>query len=132
MNPAATSPLMSGALDGGMVYTRKAGGPAVFLLKLWDILENANFNGEAIAWCATGEGFEVKDQKLMAEKVLPIMFRHNNFASFQRQLNYFGFRKKDKTTRGTVYAHPLWRQSDQGMLPPKVSIVVLCVCFHTG
>lgn len=76
-----------------------------FLVKLWAMLDDPE-NTSAIEWDATGDNFEVKDPSRMSRDVLPKHFRHNNFSSFQRQLNYFGFRKTGKTKdRGCVYTH---------------------------
>lgn len=76
-----------------------------FLVKLWNMLDEPE-NALAIEWDATGDSFEVKDPVLMSRDVLPKHFRHNNFSSFQRQLNYFGFRKTGKGKgRGCVYTH---------------------------
>eukprot|EP00349_Pseudokeronopsis_sp_Brazil_P003909 CAMPEP_0202964494 /NCGR_PEP_ID=MMETSP1396-20130829/8575_1 /ASSEMBLY_ACC=CAM_ASM_000872 /TAXON_ID= /ORGANISM="Pseudokeronopsis sp., Strain Brazil" /LENGTH=509 /DNA_ID=CAMNT_0049686647 /DNA_START=67 /DNA_END=1596 /DNA_ORIENTATION=+ len=44
-------------------------------------------------WSDEGDTIIVKDVKLFAEKVIPTVYRHNNFASFVRQLNFYGFRK---------------------------------------
>jgi len=80
-----------------------------FLVKLWAMLTDEG-NTQAIAWDATGDLFEVRSPDLMSKKVLPQHFRHNNFSSFQRQLNYFGFKKTGKGEYGCLYQHEKFRR----------------------
>ncbi len=44
-------------------------------------------------WSATGDNFVVKNVEKFASAVLPLYFKHSNFSSFARQLNFYGFRK---------------------------------------
>ncbi|XP_041040138.1 heat shock factor protein 1 isoform X9 [Carcharodon carcharias] len=63
-----------------------------FLTKLWTLIEDPDTN-ELICWSASGNSFHVFDQGRFAKEVLPKYFKHNNMASFVRQLNMYGFRK---------------------------------------
>ena len=73
-----------------------------FLAKLWDMLDD-DANAHVIVWDPTGVMFAVNSPKQMGAQILGKYFRHNNFASFQRQLNYFGFHKCGKTEGGGCY-----------------------------
>ena len=44
-------------------------------------------------WSPTGDNFVVKNVEKFASAVLPMYFKHSNFSSFARQLNFYGFRK---------------------------------------
>lgn len=62
---------------------------AEFLYQLTKMLTEDN--RQVIEWC-NGK-IEVHNPHKLASDVLHKYFRHSKFASFQRQLNYFGFRK---------------------------------------
>ncbi|XP_072374560.1 heat shock factor protein 4 isoform X5 [Scyliorhinus torazame] len=63
-----------------------------FLTKLWTLVEDPETN-DLICWSESGTSFHVFDQGRFAKEVLPKYFKHNNMASFVRQLNMYGFRK---------------------------------------
>lgn len=68
---------------------------APFLKSLYDIV-----NGEdssIIRWTKDGLGFEITNTEVLENNILGKYFRHQKFASFQRQLNYFGFKKWSKS-----------------------------------
>lgn len=76
-----------------------------FLRCLYEILQEED--PMIIAWSHRGTAFQVKQPTLLAAKILPNYFKHRNVSSFQRQLNYFGFKKWTKTqTDICTFSHP--------------------------
>ncbi|XP_061112883.1 heat shock factor protein 1-like [Conger conger] len=63
-----------------------------FLVKLWTLVEDPDTD-PLICWSQSGTTFHVFDQAKFSKEVLPKYFKHNNMASFVRQLNMYGFRK---------------------------------------
>jgi heat shock transcription factor, other eukaryote len=47
-----------------------------------------------IRWSDDGNSFIVLDEEEFAKTLIPELFKHNNYASFVRQLNMYGFHKK--------------------------------------
>ncbi|KAF8016284.1 hypothetical protein BT93_H1707 [Corymbia citriodora subsp. variegata] len=77
-----------GAAGGG------GGGPAPFLLKTYDMVDDAETD-EIVSWNSSKTSFVVWNPPEFARVLLPTYFKHNNFSSFIRQLNTYGFRKID-------------------------------------
>ncbi|XP_059463613.1 heat stress transcription factor A-3 isoform X2 [Corylus avellana] len=65
-----------------------------FLSKTFDLVDDPALD-PIISWGPTGESFVVWDPVDFGRLVLPRNFKHNNFSSFVRQLNTYGFRKID-------------------------------------
>ncbi|XP_063970592.1 heat shock factor protein 1-like isoform X1 [Lytechinus pictus] len=72
-----------------------------FLSKLW-LLVDDEVTDELIHWSDEGNSFIVQDQVIFAQLLLPQYFKHNNMASFIRQLNMYGFRKKAHLDDGAL------------------------------
>ncbi|CAK4667081.1 hypothetical protein LEN26_017396 [Aphanomyces euteiches] len=51
---------------------------------------------EIIRWTSAGTAFEIVDMARFMHIVLPKYFKQTKYSSFQRQLNYFGFKKWTK------------------------------------
>jgi heat shock transcription factor, other eukaryote len=51
-------------------------------------------NTDLIRWSDSGDSFIVLDEEEFAKKLIPELFKHNNYASFVRQLNMYGFHKR--------------------------------------
>ncbi|XP_010584145.1 PREDICTED: heat shock factor protein 2 isoform X1 [Haliaeetus leucocephalus] len=100
-----------------------AGVPA-FLSKLWALVGEAPSN-QLITWSQNGQSFLVLDEQRFAKEILPKYFKHNNMASFVRQLNMYGFRKVVHVESGIVklerdgpveFQHPYFKQGREDLL----------------
>ncbi|KAM6458505.1 heat shock factor protein 1 isoform 2-T2 [Liasis olivaceus] len=109
-----------GAVAGG------GGGSNVpaFLTKLWTLVEDPDTDA-LICWSPSGNSFHVFDQGQFAKEVLPKYFKHNNMASFVRQLNMYGFRKVIHIEQGglvkpekddTEFQHPYFLRGQEHLL----------------
>ena len=66
-----------------------------FIKQLRIILDNEDKN--IINWGKNNCSFEIYDINKFETEILPKYFKSNKFKSFQRQLNYFNFKKLTKT-----------------------------------
>ncbi|CBI25043.3 unnamed protein product, partial [Vitis vinifera] len=69
-------------------------GPPPFLTKTFDIVDDPA-SDHVVSWSRAGSSFVVWDPHAFSTNLLPKNFKHNNFSSFVRQLNTYGFRKID-------------------------------------
>ncbi|XP_066229675.1 heat shock factor protein 2-like [Saccopteryx leptura] len=95
-----------------------------FLSKLWTLVEETHTN-EFITWSQNGQSFLVLDEQRFAKEILPKYFKHNNMASFVRQLNMYGFHKVVHIDSGIVkqerdgpveFQHPYFKQGQDDLL----------------
>ena len=52
-----------------------------------------------VRWTDDGNSFLVLDEFAFAKQLLPLYFRHKNFSSFIRQLNFYNFKSDIRHTR---------------------------------
>ncbi|PLN78538.1 hypothetical protein BDW42DRAFT_202122 [Aspergillus taichungensis] len=98
-----------------------------FVQKLSSFLDESK-NTELIRWADDGNSFIVLDEDEFAKTLIPELFKHNNYASFVRQLNMYGFHKKvglsDNSMRASErknkspseYANPYFRRGHPDLL----------------
>ncbi|GAB4826378.1 hypothetical protein Ancab_009243 [Ancistrocladus abbreviatus] len=66
--------------------------PTPFLTKTYQLVDDDSID-DVISWNEDGSTFVVWNPTVFARDLLPKFFKHNNFSSFVRQLNTYGFRK---------------------------------------
>lgn len=83
---------------------------------------------DLIRWSDAGDSFIVLDEDEFAKTLIPELFKHNNYASFVRQLNMYGFHKKvglsdnsmkaneRKNKSPSEYSNPYFRRGHPNLL----------------
>ncbi|KAK6361710.1 stress-responsive transcription factor hsf1 [Orbilia blumenaviensis] len=74
-----------------------------FVEKVATFVNDEN-NYDIIRWSDDGDSFIVLDEDRFSKELIPGVFKHNNFASFVRQLNMYNFHKKVGMTDGSLKA----------------------------
>ncbi|GAA0146882.1 winged helix/forkhead transcription factor [Lithospermum erythrorhizon] len=75
-----------------MSTTTQRSVPAPFLTKTYQLVDDHRTD-DVVSWNGNGTTFVVWKTAEFAKDLLPNYFKHNNFSSFVRQLNTYGFRK---------------------------------------
>ncbi|ORX81760.1 hypothetical protein K493DRAFT_270309 [Basidiobolus meristosporus CBS 931.73] len=78
-----------------------------------------------ISWNYSGTSFIVCNITEFSKDVLPKHFKHNNFSSFVRQLNMYGFHKVNKSPRGhrTLAENQIWEFSHAKFLRDRPDLL---------
>ncbi|GAO47796.1 hypothetical protein SAICODRAFT_22624 [Saitoella complicata NRRL Y-17804] len=78
------------------------GSTATFVKRLYSMLNDSS--ASQCSWNPSGTSFYVTTVSDFSRDVLPRYFKHQNFTSFVRQLNLYGFHKSNRTYRGSKSA----------------------------
>nr|AHZ44770.1 heat shock factor B1b [Triticum aestivum] len=113
MAGAAAQQQQKGGDGGGGVVRIGGGGPAPFLTKTHQMVEERGTD-EVISWSEHGRSFVVWKPVELARDLLPLHFKHCNFSSFVRQLNTYGFRKV--VPDRWEFANENFRRGEQSLL----------------
>lgn len=112
------------AATKGEKNDEKTRGQPAFLDKTYMMVDQCNTDDSAISdWSADGKSFTVKDPVKFAEIYIPKFFKHSNFSSFVRQMNFYGFRKvkvgegaNDAKQSSWQFKHPKFQRGQKHML----------------
>ncbi|XP_017049852.1 heat shock factor protein isoform X2 [Drosophila ficusphila] len=98
-------------------------GVPAFLAKLWRLVDDEDTN-RLICWTKDGNSFVIQNQAQFAKELLPLNYKHNNMASFIRQLNMYGFHKITSIDNGGLrfdrdeieFSHPFFKRNSPYLL----------------
>ncbi|KAI8047592.1 HSF-type DNA-binding-domain-containing protein [Gilbertella persicaria] len=102
----------------------KSNSSNTFVHKLYNMVVDTQYQ-HLIAWNYTGSSFIVCNIMEFSRDVLPKHFKHNNFSSFVRQLNMYGFHKVNKSPRGhrTLAENQIWEFSHSKFIKDRPDLL---------
>jgi len=98
----------------GSIVSRPASGVTEpFPDKLYRLIEDAQAEGKSdiISFFSHGRAFAIHDPDRFREEIMPRFFRQTKLASFQRQLNLYGFRRITRGPDSGGYYHAMFVRS---------------------
>lgn len=93
----------------------------LFISKLYQIVHSSTVQS-TVGWSSEGQTFVVANSLDFARDILPVFFKHNNFSSFVRQLNFYGFKSSStvsldgKNRRIWEFRHSYFRLNGEHLL----------------
>lgn len=98
------------------VVPQANGSVPIFLRNTHDMISFCDRSNPSVAtWDSNGTNIVIKDTEALARDIFPAYFKHTNFLSFARQLNFYGFRKV-KSRMYCVYHHECFLRNRADLL----------------
>lgn len=100
-------------------FRKPTGIPAQFPRLLFSMLAHADKDGYAniASWQPHGKSFMIHNRTKFVEEVMPNYFKQTRFASFQRQMNLYGFQRIERKGHDhKSYYHERFRKTDPDLL----------------
>jgi len=109
-------------IPAGITITKYRGGITThFPALLHAMLTRAEGDGyqNICSWHSHGRSFLVHNRQKFVKEVMPKFFRQTQFASFQRQLNLYGFQRisNNGTTESGAYYHAMFLRTRYDLCP---------------
>lgn len=100
----------------------RGGASIPFPLQLHQMLDDAENSGltSIVSWRVHGRAFMVHKRDEFVDRILPYFFHQNKFASFQRQLNLYGFSRISTGKDKGAYYHE-WFLKGRQLLTSKMT-----------
>lgn len=96
---------------------------SAFLTKTFNMI--SNLDGVVGGWSEKGDTMIVWDAEKFAAEIIPQYFKHNNFRSFVRQLNFYGFRKLRADAQAGPAATAKWEFKHPNFQRERRDLLVL-------
>mmetsp|Transcript_48414 Transcript_48414/g.89796 ORF Transcript_48414/g.89796 Transcript_48414/m.89796 type:complete len:421 (-) Transcript_48414:201-1463(-) len=109
--------------DDGFPPKGKGGVVKAFPIKLHDMLDDESLD-EIVSWQSHGRCFVVRDHKRFASEVMPQYFKQTKFASFQRQLNLYGFQRFTQGQDKNGYYHEYFLRGQRHLCSSMIRMKV--------
>ena len=100
-----------------------------FIQKVYEMV-CSNQNG-LVGWSTSGESFFVYNRERFAKECIPKHFKHNNFSSFVRQMNFYGFRKVKQNGQQSGPNDVVWEFRNRYFQRDKPNLLIFIKRGHT-
>ena len=84
--------------------------------KIYHMLHEQSHRKEVVSFVAAGTSFLIHDPRIFETEIMPLYFTSTRLASFQRQLNLYGFQRVERGPFRGAYRHPSFVQGQKDLL----------------